>query len=313
MQDTIDLEKYFEKRKILLEFDSFFSLPDGVEEIGSSWKDSKGNFVDLNDWSLNHIQKVPAGKSKKLTESISENIKRKLLNVLFKAAYHNYPGYTIKDNRHYSNGIEIFRKPFTMHKTKYASTTEDFELIFQRELKKANCKDTDADAFRELLINKILRFRNNKRIKNTDEGLLFTDLVHCADEFIKWIKVNDKQKRSFEEKKSTLKRPLTFEEWFNDSLDIEFAIEAMKHFKVIDENENYIEPVYTQCQYLFGLIDGLQTEKKIKKGSLNTIYKCFCEKINRPYIAIKRPSKNNGSANINGKTEMIEYITSHLL
>lgn len=117
----------------------------------------------------------------------------------------------------------------------------------------------------------------------------------------------------FKEIDKTGIKKITFEDWFFNSQDISFVIKAMKHFNIIDEDEQYITPAHGESQYLLGFIDGLQYGKKLKQGSIDSVYKSFCEKINRPYKRISRPSQKDGSSYNNAKTEILAYITSALL
>jgi hypothetical protein len=75
--------------------------------------------------------------------------------------------------------------PFIQHQTKVASSYEDFEIVYQRELKKANARD--GEAFREYIVKKVCEMRDFEKSLRADEQKRSLDLQDLANEFLTWV------------------------------------------------------------------------------------------------------------------------------
>lgn len=197
-----DIEEILEDFKPLMEFSNFFSLLSNEEIEGFFWQDADGNSVDCNIY-----QPKYGGITLKLDIVNQKSKKKEEKDVNFyqpfaATPFENSTGYRINGKNisckwhlecvcvdgpklYSKDRIEIFKKPFSFPQHRYASTNEDFEFIFQREIAAANYKDSES--FREYLIAKISEMKALEQSLPANDRKRSLDLQDLADRFLEWL------------------------------------------------------------------------------------------------------------------------------
>ena len=154
-----------------IDFAGFFTLPDGEKEAGFFWHDKAGNPIELDitqrrnskliQWH-NNVKAMPAD-----TPAMVKTIKRQI------------------------EGSHMV--PFKMIQTKTAATNEDFELIYQRELTKANAKD--GEAFRQWIVRKVTEMAEGEKSLKADDSKRSISTQDVAGKFLVWLAERGKEKQ----------------------------------------------------------------------------------------------------------------------
>ncbi len=116
--------------------------------------------------------------------------------------------------------------PFIQRQTKQAATTDDFELIYQREMEKQ--KSNDNSNFKRWIIKKISEMKNVQQSLPADIDKISLDLQNLSDNFLKWVDY-----RNREETEKTLQT--IFDS--NELAKLRKALLKEKYIAVIREND----------------------------------------------------------------------------